>query len=104
EMPVFPGDPGVEFLPAIDMDQGAPANVTRVMMGSQTGTHFDTPHHILNNRSTIDEIPLERCYGPALVIEIPAAIQAINAATLRQYPLVDCKRLLLKTRNSDFWK
>lgn len=103
-MPIYPGDPGVSFEPALDMACGGAANVTRVSLGSQTGTHYDTPHHILNNGVTIDQIPLETCYGPALVVEIPEPVQAITEAVLAQADLAGCERLLLKTRNSRFWQ
>lgn len=105
-MPTFPGDPGIAFEPALDMACGGAANVTHVHIGSQTGTHFDTPHHILNNGVTVEQLPLWACYGPARVVEIPPEIQAIDAGVLRQAApdLKDCERLLLKTRNSRFWQ
>ncbi len=104
DMPIYPGDPGVSFEPAMDMACGEAANVTRVSMGSQTGTHFDTPHHILNNGVTIEQVPLTQCYGPATVVEVPPEIQAIDQAVLARFNLQGCKRLLLKTRNSAFWQ
>jgi arylformamidase len=104
QMPIYPGDPGVVFESALDMGCGGVANVTHIHIGSQTGTHFDTPHHILNNGVTIEQIPLEQCYGPALVIEIPEEIQAIDLAILKTFDLSGCTRLLLKTRNSGFWQ
>lgn len=104
DMPVFPGDPGIHFEPALDMSCGGAANVTRLHIGSQTGTHYDAPHHILNNGVTVDQIPLDHCYGPALVVEIPETVQAIDEAMLRNVDLARCSRLLLKTRNSRFWQ
>lgn len=105
EMPSFPGDPGIVFESALDMGCGGVANVTLVKMGSQTGTHFDTPHHILNNGKTSETLPLEVCYGPARVIEIPETVQAIDQSVLKSCgDLSSVERLLLKTRNSGFWQ
>jgi len=102
-MPIYPGDPGVVFEPAMEMCGGALANVTKIHIGSQTGTHFDTPNHILNNTETVEKLPLSACYGPAQVIYIPDSVQAIDTQTLQQYEIGSCPRLLLKTRNSAFW-
>lgn len=103
KMPTFPGDPGVEFESVMVMNDGAVANVTMVHMGSQTGTHYDAPHHILNDSQTAEQIPLERCFGSALVVELPADIHQITAEVLAQYVTEKTPRLLLKTRNSRFW-
>jgi len=103
-MPIYPGDPAVVFEPALDISCGDPANVTQLHLGSQTGTHFDTPHHILNNGKTVESLSLDACYGPARVIEIPPEIQAITAEVLQRYDLTGVTRLLLKTKNSGFWQ
>lgn len=102
-MVTYPGDPGVIFEPALDMGCGELANVSLLHMGSQTGTHMDTPHHILNNGITVEQLPLEVCYGPAHVVEIDAHIQTIDAACLEGCLPPGCERLILKTRNSLFW-
>src|SRR5690349_7684972 len=57
KMVIYPGDPGVAFDTAMDITQGAPAHVTRLSLGSQTGTHFDAPHHILGNGLTVSDLP-----------------------------------------------
>jgi len=99
-MPIYPGDPAVVFEPVPDIS----CNVTQLHLGSQTGTHFDTPHHILNNGKTVEHLSLEACYGPARVIEIAPEIQAITENVLKTYDLAGVTRLLLKTKNSAFWQ
>jgi kynurenine formamidase len=42
-MAVYPGDPQPEFDPYATIE-GNKANVTRIMLGSHTGTHVDAPH------------------------------------------------------------
>ncbi len=109
-LPIFPGmvtyprDPTICFKDAKDIGCGDAANITEISIGSHTGTHFDTPFHILNQGFKSDGIPLDKCYGPAQVIEIPAQIQAIDKTVLAAFDLQQSKRLLLKTRNSAFWQ
>ena len=103
-MTVFPGDPDVLFHAALDMGNGDPANVTCLHLGSQTGTHYDAPHHILNNGVTLEHFPLDHFFGPARVVAIPESVMTIDAALLRSLNLDGVERLLLKTRNSRFWQ
>lgn len=55
-----------------------------VHMAVQSGTYLETAAHMDPQRMTIDELPLERCYGvPGLCLYIPRdADQAITAADL----------------------
>jgi arylformamidase len=43
------------------------ANVTEVHMVVHHGTHLDAPRHFLADGPTMDEVPLERLYGPGVV-------------------------------------
>jgi kynurenine formamidase len=40
------------------------------------GTHLDAPVHFAQGRQSVDEIPLDRLMGPALVIDVAAAAAA----------------------------
>lgn len=65
---VYPGDPE----PALTVhstieDDGF--NLLAVEMGSQTGTHVDAPFHFDATTPRIDELPLERFFGPAVVVD-----------------------------------
>lgn len=35
------------------------------------GTHMDAPYHFIKDGATIDQIPLQRCIGQGIVIDIP---------------------------------
>jgi arylformamidase len=52
---------------------------------------------------SVDRIPLEVLIGPALVIEPRPQKNLITATDLGQLGIRDTERLLIKTRNSDFW-
>ncbi|MFD0691326.1 cyclase family protein [Actinomadura fibrosa] len=67
-MPVYPGDPEVEAVPALTVAESG-VNVLRLHMGSQSGTHVDAPFHIDNALPRLDELPLERFVGPAFVLD-----------------------------------
>ena len=66
-MSVFPGDPEVEI-----QVSGSPAAATglirRISLGSHTGTHVDAFSHMHPQGTNLDDIPLERYFGPARVV------------------------------------
>ncbi|OHV47589.1 cyclase [Pseudofrankia sp. BMG5.36] len=67
-MPVYPGDPEVAVSAALTVaDSGV--NVRRVHLGSQTGTHVDAPYHVDDALPRLDEIPLARFAGPAVLLD-----------------------------------
>src|SRR5437868_2483942 len=67
-MPVYPGDPEVEAVPALTVAESG-VNVLRLHMGSQSGTHVDAPFHIDDALPRLDELPLTRFTGPAAVLD-----------------------------------
>ncbi|WP_216896092.1 cyclase family protein [Nocardia alni] len=67
-MPVYPGDPEVAIGPALTVATDG-VNVLRLHMGSQSGTHVDAPFHIDDALPRLDELPLERFWGPATVVD-----------------------------------
>jgi len=101
---VFPGDPIPEIkkVSAIETDGFA---VSRILLGSHTGTHIDAPSHILKDGKTVDRLALEDLIGRALVLDLSFKEEVISGNDLD----AACKRfsdstkvdiLLLKTRNS----
>jgi arylformamidase len=79
-MPVFPGDPEVELEPAGALP---PWRVTRLHLGTHSGTHIDAASHFVPGGTTIDRYPLERFVLPALVAPIDAgAGEAITWSSL----------------------
>ncbi|MEK7219712.1 MAG: cyclase family protein [candidate division NC10 bacterium] len=102
-MPVYEGDPGVSIEPWLSISQGAPANVTRLGMGSHTGTHVDAPAHFRDGAPGVDQLPLDVLMGPARVYDL-AVSDHIGAASLRGIDLTSSPRILFKTRNSSQWR
>ncbi len=69
DTPVYPGDP-VPRIEALSTVELAGAKTTLLALGTHTGTHVDTPSHILPDGRTIDELPLEAFYGAAWVFDV----------------------------------
>jgi len=101
---VYPGDPIPEIkkVSAIETDGFA---VSRILLGSHSGTHIDAPSHILKDGKTVDRLALEELIGRALVLDLSFKEEVISGNDLD----AACKRfrdsakvdiLLLKTRNS----
>jgi arylformamidase len=83
------------------MANGDAANVSSLCFGAHTGTHVDAPNHFINGTRRVDELEIEKLIGPCRVVEIDESIVAIGPEHVGD--LTGIERLLLKTRNSDFW-
>jgi kynurenine formamidase len=68
-MQVYPGDPGVELRPALELDRDGVA-VTALRFGSHTGTHIDAPAHTVAGGRTLDRVPLDELVGEALILHV----------------------------------
>ena len=95
DTPVWPGDPPVVVEPVARVAAGDPA-VSRLALGTHTGTHVDPPAHFFPGAPTVDALELEVLVGPAVVVEFP--VGPIDAAVLASMSLPrGSTRLLLKT-------
>jgi kynurenine formamidase len=65
---VYPGDPEPRLDPLSTIDNDG-VNVTRISLGSHTGTHVDAQSHFLANGNRVENEPLEKFVGEALVID-----------------------------------
>jgi arylformamidase len=99
---VYPGNPEIVIEPQQAISRGAGANVSQITFGSHTGTHVDAAKHFFDDGETIDEVPLERFIGPAILIEVDEALMSVGASDLERHDLAGQKRLLIRTRNSGF--
>jgi arylformamidase len=102
-MPVWPGDPPIRIESVSSVSRGEEFNVSRLEMGTHTLTHVDPPRHFMEDGLPIDRLSLDVLIGPALVIEPHPTGNLVTATDLGQLGIRDTERLLIKTRNSDFW-
>jgi arylformamidase len=102
-MPVWPGDSGVSIEPVSEIKDGDNANVSRISLGTHTGTHVDVPYHFIPDGVTLDGVPIERFLGEVEVVEF-LDVDRITLADLKHAALpAELKRVLFKTCNSRFW-
>ena len=99
---VYPGNPEIHVTLQQSIALGAGSNVSRVDLGSHTGTHVDSERHFFNDGRGVDQLPLDILMGPAKVLEFDDSVKAVTRADLEAHALDGVKRLLLKTRNSGY--
>ena len=62
-MPAFPGNPAFELQPVKRMAEGGSSNVSRLVLGTHTGTHVDAPRHFIDDGPAVDALPLDLLLG-----------------------------------------
>ena len=81
---------------------GAPVNVTNLASCAHVGTHADAQYHHFQDGKTIEQVPLSRFVGKALVADFTAVEWAIGAPDVTR--VLDgtgqFSILVMKTRNS----
>ncbi len=100
----FPDNPAIEIAKITDVESGDICTISRLALGSHTGTHIDAPMHFLPGGTGTEQVPLDHLIGPARVIEIKDP-DLVRAEELRVHDLGVGERLLFKTSNSErCWK
>jgi arylformamidase len=97
---VYPGNPAISITAQQAISQGAGANVSRLDMGSHTGTHVDAPKHFFDDGAGVDTLALDVLMGPARLITFSDSVASIGEAELSVHDLSGVTRLLVRTRNS----
>jgi arylformamidase len=100
-VPIYEGDPPAVVRGEKAFSSGDGVNVSSLCFGAHTGTHVDAPNHFIDGTRRVDELELEKLIGPCRVVEIASDVMAVEPEHLP--PLEGIERLLLKTRNSEFW-
>lgn len=98
-LPTYPGDPPFEIEALRSLEQGHPYRLSRLSLGTHTGTHVDAPAHLLPEGAGVDELPLEILVGKARVVDLRVR-ERIERADLEACDLRADLRLLLRTRMS----
>ena len=103
-MVVYDGDPEVRIERVMEIARGDLANLSRMELGTHTGTHVDAPLHFVDGGAGADRLPLDALVGPAVVADARGAPGDIDAAALAALGVPPgTERLLLRTRNGDLW-
>lgn len=99
DMPVWPGDPCPTLEPVATLDRDG-VQVSRLTLGTHTGTHLDAPRHFFAAGRTVDQLDLSALIGPCRVIEVVTQGRHVTQEDLRAFDLESGMRLLLKTANA----
>jgi arylformamidase len=97
---VYPGDTPLELSRLCTVGPESPCTITQ--LGGWTThflTHVDVPLHFVAGGASLDETPLDRFAGDAIVVEVDG--DAVLASHVPAGEALDGVGLLFKTRNSD---
>jgi len=101
-VPTFPNNPEFELQPLKRIADGDSSNVSRLVLGTHTGTHVDAPKHFIDDGPGVESLALNLLIGRARVVEIgkrgPITAEDLAAAGLRED-----LRVLFRTPNSALW-
>jgi arylformamidase len=101
-IPTYPGNPEFELQAIKRVASGDSSNVSRLVMGTHTGTHVDAPRHFFDDGGGTDALDLELLIGRARVVDMRRR-GGITAADLTAVGLREDLRVLLRTPNSTLW-
>jgi kynurenine formamidase len=95
-----PGMRGVDF-EVNSTIEGKGWNTSQLHIYSHAGTHLDAPYHFVAHGDTMDALTLEKCVGPALVVDLtflkPRELITVDHLAPYAEKIGPGARLLLKT-------
>lgn len=97
--PVYPGDPVPRLERLQQMQLGDKFNLTAYYGGAHAATHMDAPRHFVDDGATIDQVPLEACFGPCTVLSVSGILTGEDADEILQFTQ---PRLLLRGEGSAY--
>ncbi len=101
EMVTYPGDAHFSKTPICTIERSG-CNMTKMILGTHTGTHIDAPFHFLSEGATIDKVPLTHFIGKAQVIEVKE--EEITKEIVEKDMIPEIEIILFKTKNSLLYK
>ncbi len=94
DMEMYPGDAGPQITKVSGLDEGDSYNISRITLGTHTGTHVDPPLHLIRDRPGIDRLPMNTLVGNARVLDLSSINRPIEAGDI--CPLEAGEIILLK--------
>lgn len=105
-MPIYPGNPILKFESILKLEEDG-ANVTRISMGTHTGTHVDSYNHFFINGGGVDKQPLTNYVGEAFVMDLSSKKigEGISLNDLSSYNSIihSNEIILIYTGVSNYW-
>ncbi|MFH1461517.1 MAG: cyclase family protein [bacterium] len=72
-----------------------------ITFNNHTGTHIDAPSHFTKNGKNLDQLPLDKFYGPCKVLDLTHIIEKITSKDLENFNIEKNDIIILKTNNSN---
>ncbi len=98
-MVVYPNNPSPEIFLLRKVPQASSA-LSKILLGSHTGTHIDSLAHVKEGGSGLEKIPLEAMVGECRVLDLTHCKQ-VNREELEKHALKKGEIILLKTDNAN---
>jgi len=95
-MAIYPGNPEPRF----EEIETQTSYISKIILGTHTGTHLDSPRHIYKNRIGIDKIDLKKLIGNCRVLDLTKSNFSIKKEELEKFKIKKGERILVKTKNS----
>ncbi|MDZ7801489.1 MAG: cyclase family protein [Trueperaceae bacterium] len=99
--PVWPGDTPFTLQEHARIADGSSVNLMRLSGTTHLGTHVDAPWHADDAGARLDEVPIGRLVGDALLLDARDASNPVGPEILPAGPLPG--RVLLRTGQPDAW-
>jgi arylformamidase len=101
-LPSYPGNTPFSIEPVKRIANGDSSNVSTLHLSAHAGTHVDAPRHFFDGAPGADALPIELLFGRVRVIEVRSR-HGIGPDELAGVDFTEDVRVLIKTRNSQFW-
>lgn len=95
-MAKFPHNPEVE----IETLETGHSQVSKIIMGTHTGTHMDVPRHLSKLGLSLEQIPLATLIGPCRVVDFTSSEKYISLQDVTSKKIQLGERIIAKTKNS----
>ena len=99
----FPPDPPIRIETTRTVESDG-FFLSEIFLSSHHGTHLDAPYHFLPEAATLDQIPLERFYGPCRLVDLapggnlpPKTTLTLDMLTPHADSFIQGGRVLLRT-------
>lgn len=99
DMLFWPNDPKLEREWVSEISKGKYINLSKLTLGSHTGTHVDAPYHFIADGKTIELLDITKFCGISKVFEIKNE-KKILLSDIKDLSIEENDIVLFKTRNS----
>lgn len=102
EMPVYPGTDGPTLDRTFNIEDYGFAEA-KIKMFSHTGTHIDSPSHMVKGGRNLDEFDVSHFFGKALLLDISKGVPTVDEIEEKSQTHIDIDYVVFKTNWSKKW-